>query len=133
MTSLHHSVPSGAEQQKYKQKRNVKKRAFVSSPLQNNESSISSLILRGKNHFRQLHGILFFFSLKLFLLFISSLHELTISQHSLLHASFIIYRQREIKERFAYIPGAEETSHHSNIIYFAILAAAEGLREEGGN
>jgi hypothetical protein len=59
------------------------------------------------------------------------LHELTISQHSLLHASFIIYRQREIKERFAYIPGAEETSHHSNI-YFAILVAAEGRGTWGG-
>jgi len=53
------------------------------------------------------------------------LHELTIYQHSLLRACFIIYRQREIKERFAYIPGAEETSHHSDIIYFAILVAAE--------
>jgi hypothetical protein len=66
-----------------------------------------------------------------FPLFISSLHELTISQHSLLHACFIIYRQRKIKERFVYIPGAEETSHHSNIIYFAILVAAEGWGDVG--
>jgi len=51
----------------------------------------------------------------------------------MLRACFIIYRQREIKERFAYIPGAEETSHHSDIIYFAILVAAEGWGCEEGS
>jgi hypothetical protein len=44
---------------------------------------------------------------KLFPLFISSLHELTIFQHSMLYVGFVLYRQREIREVCIHPGGTE--------------------------
>ena len=54
-------LPSGVEQKQQQDKQKSVKEILFCSPLLNNDSSISSLILRNKNNFLQLRGISFSF------------------------------------------------------------------------